>query len=164
MTPLYRHLTSLTPRACKEALDWIGGRTAEQAWDESPRGDWLIWWGHRLGLTPRDLVRGAVAAARCAPQGPSGEAALALVERWLAGEVVTASELWAAAAAEAAASAAAAAEAAASAARAWAAASAAAASALEAADPSIVARAVRTALPRPTEALRAIDGRAAVSL
>jgi hypothetical protein len=31
-------------RACEEAREWAGERTAEQAWDECSRANWLLWW------------------------------------------------------------------------------------------------------------------------
>lgn len=29
--------------ACREAIEWIGERTIEEAWNECPRGDWMLW-------------------------------------------------------------------------------------------------------------------------
>lgn len=30
--------------ACPEAIEWVGERrSARRAWEECPRGDWLIW-------------------------------------------------------------------------------------------------------------------------
>jgi hypothetical protein len=37
--------------ACKPALDWLGDRTPQQAWDECPDPRWMFWW---LGHTPHD--------------------------------------------------------------------------------------------------------------
>ena len=50
------------------------------------------WWLVHL-LAPRDAVRYAHWCASQVPQGPAGKAALALVERWLAGEPVTTEDL-----------------------------------------------------------------------
>ena len=33
--------------ACKSAVEWIGDKTKEQAWNECERGDWL-WWYLRI--------------------------------------------------------------------------------------------------------------------
>ena len=38
-------------RACGEARDWLGKRTPKQAWDECPRGDWMLWIAARIGIT-----------------------------------------------------------------------------------------------------------------
>jgi len=29
--------------ACRAAVDWIGGRTIEQAWQECRRSEWMVW-------------------------------------------------------------------------------------------------------------------------
>jgi hypothetical protein len=38
-------------KACAEALEWLGDRTPQQAWDECPDPRWMLWW---LGHTPHD--------------------------------------------------------------------------------------------------------------
>ena len=30
--------------ACEDAREWVGDKTAQEAWDTCPRGDWLMWW------------------------------------------------------------------------------------------------------------------------
>ena len=50
MTPLTKHLGSIL--ACSEAREWAGERTPQQAWDDTTRPDWLIWW--RLRVHPED--------------------------------------------------------------------------------------------------------------
>lgn len=30
--------------ACAPAMEWLGDRTPEQCYNESPRADWLLWW------------------------------------------------------------------------------------------------------------------------
>jgi hypothetical protein len=37
-----QHLKDI--EACEEARVWSGTRTAQQAWDECTRPDWLMWW------------------------------------------------------------------------------------------------------------------------
>ena len=49
-TPLTKHLGSIL--ACSEAREWAGERTPQQAWDDTTRPDWLIWW--RLRVHPED--------------------------------------------------------------------------------------------------------------
>lgn len=49
--------------ACEAARDWIGNRTAQQTWDECPRGDWLLWWCQRQKVTVRLLT---LAKGKCA--------------------------------------------------------------------------------------------------
>lgn len=47
---VHDHLQSLG--TCDDALAFVTGKTAQQAWDESERPDWLIWW--HLQLYPED--------------------------------------------------------------------------------------------------------------
>ena len=49
--------------ACKEAVDWIGDRSLEQAWKDCPRGDWLLWLAGRVEIDRKLLV---LAACKCA--------------------------------------------------------------------------------------------------
>ena len=51
-TNLQIHLAQIG--ACAEAHTWAGSRTAQQAWDECERADWLMWW---IGKTYRTHVR-----------------------------------------------------------------------------------------------------------
>ena len=30
-------------KACSDAVEWVGNRTAKQAWNECQRGDWMLW-------------------------------------------------------------------------------------------------------------------------
>lgn len=36
--------------ACELAVKWVGERSPRQAWEECPRGDWLLWWAGRCGV------------------------------------------------------------------------------------------------------------------
>jgi hypothetical protein len=49
--------------ACQEAVEWVGDRTFEQAWDECDRGDWMLWLAQKKGVDLRKLT---LAKARCA--------------------------------------------------------------------------------------------------
>lgn len=60
-TTLRRKLEELG--ACSDAVQWVGERTLKAAWNECPRGDWLLWLAPRLGVDRRLVVE---AACRCA--------------------------------------------------------------------------------------------------
>ena len=49
--------------ACKDAIDWVGDKTIEQALADSQRGDWLLWLAKKLDLPLNKLT---LAKARCA--------------------------------------------------------------------------------------------------
>jgi hypothetical protein len=53
-------------RACEEACQWAGERTAQQAWDECDRADWLLWWAAHAKIARKTFVRIACACARTA--------------------------------------------------------------------------------------------------
>jgi hypothetical protein len=42
--------------ACVAARHWAEGKTAQQMWDECPRGDWLLWLIKRLGNVKLPLL------------------------------------------------------------------------------------------------------------
>jgi hypothetical protein len=50
--------------ACSEARIWIGERTFEQAYNECPRGDWLLWLFDKTN--PDDIKRFTLAKGHCA--------------------------------------------------------------------------------------------------
>ena len=50
--------------ACRDAREWASDRTAQQAWDECERSDWLIWWASKAGADKKVLVRLACKFAR----------------------------------------------------------------------------------------------------
>ncbi len=54
--------------ACQDAREWAGDRTAEQAWAECDRADWLLWWAAKEGVDRKLLVRLACQFARTALQ------------------------------------------------------------------------------------------------
>jgi len=88
-TPNARRLAALLRRlgACHEGAEWASGRDLETAWNECPRGDWLLWLAGRLEIERTVLAR---AAARCAETAlqyvPAGEdrprQAIEAVLRW----------------------------------------------------------------------------------
>jgi hypothetical protein len=49
--------------ACEDARGWATGKTAKEAWDECPRGDWLLWWARKENVDKRVLT---LAKGRCA--------------------------------------------------------------------------------------------------
>jgi hypothetical protein len=49
--------------ACRKAVDWVGERTARQAWDECERGDWMLWYATKLKADRKLIVRAATAYA-----------------------------------------------------------------------------------------------------
>jgi hypothetical protein len=66
MTALQSHLASIG--ACSEACRWAKTRTAQQAWDETDRPDWLLWWSARVDVDLKIIVRITCAIARDALQ------------------------------------------------------------------------------------------------
>lgn len=51
--------------ACTEAIEWAERRRSwRRAWEDCPRGDWLLWYAERAGANRRDLVRAQAACAR----------------------------------------------------------------------------------------------------
>ena len=48
---------------CQEAIEWAGDRTVQEAWDECPRGDWMLWMYVRL--YPDNLRELTLAKAHC---------------------------------------------------------------------------------------------------
>ncbi len=96
--------------ACRDAREWVGNRTAQEAWDECERPDWLMWAienslpAKASLVVRRKVVRIACETARRAlPHVPKGEdrprLAIETAERWSSGEPVTPAELGAAGAA-----------------------------------------------------------------
>ena len=49
--------------ACQGAIDWLGDRDAKTAWEECPRGDWMLWCLHFKKVSKKLLV---VVACQCA--------------------------------------------------------------------------------------------------
>ena len=48
--------------ACSEAVEWVGDRTLEQAWNECERGDWMLWFAQMKRVDMRKMT---LAKARC---------------------------------------------------------------------------------------------------
>ena len=86
ITPLQKHLAEI--HACQEARGWAAERTAQQAWDECGRADWLLWWAAKTTVnTHQDIVRVACACAwralRFVPEGEQRpRLAIEAAERW----------------------------------------------------------------------------------
>ena len=149
--------------ACLSARKWVGKRTAEKAWRECPRGDWLLWIAAKGGVDRKKLVLAACACARLSLKYvPKGEKrplkAIETAEAWCDGKATLAQVRAAAAAAADAAAAAAAADAAAAAAAA-AYAYAAAYAAYAAADDAAYAAAAAAAAAYAADAADAADAR-----
>ena len=103
----------MTPRACQPAIDWVGDRTAREAWEQCERPDWLIWEAHHVLHIPTDTI--VECGIMCAAQVPQSLAWLLWARNWITGEDrsheaaadAAAAAAWAAEAHEAAAAAAA---------------------------------------------------------
>ncbi len=50
--------------ACADAVEWTGERTLKQAWEECPRGDWMLWLYAKL--YPKNLRELTLAKGHCA--------------------------------------------------------------------------------------------------
>ena len=50
--------------ACKEARDWVGDKTLEEAWNTCHRGDWMLWLYQRM--YPNNLRELTFAKGHCA--------------------------------------------------------------------------------------------------
>jgi len=77
--------------ACRPALEWLQARTLAEAWEQSERGDWLLWLAAKAGVDRRRLVLAACACARLAlVHVPPGEerprVAIETAEAWCRGE------------------------------------------------------------------------------
>jgi hypothetical protein len=88
ITPFQSYLARMD--ACCEARSWAAGRTAQQAWAECERPDWLLWWARAAKVDRRLLVRAACACARTVLQyAPAGEQrplrAIETAEAWCDG-------------------------------------------------------------------------------
>ena len=85
-TKLQAHLESIG--ACPPAREWAANRTPLQAWNQSPRADWLLWWAAKTDVNShQDIVRAACQCARLALRHvPAGELrplqAIEAAERW----------------------------------------------------------------------------------
>ena len=79
-------------RACDAATHWAESQpSAETAWRQCPRGDWLLWIAARIGIDRKLLARAACACARTAlPHVAAGEErpriAIEMAEAWARGE------------------------------------------------------------------------------
>jgi hypothetical protein len=75
--------------ACDEAVEWVGARDAIEAWNDCPRGDWLLW---ILGKLEADRKRLVLCAHECIEAAVLGIAhecvhrCLILAKRWAVGD------------------------------------------------------------------------------
>ena len=86
--------------ACTDAREWAGERTAQRAWDECERPDWLFWWAARANVDRKLIVRAGCQCARTALKYvTSGEGrplrAIETAEAWCDGKA-TIEEVYAA--------------------------------------------------------------------
>ena len=51
-------------KACKEAIEWVGDKTMKEAWQQCPRGDWMLWLYSKL--YPKNLREITLAKGYCA--------------------------------------------------------------------------------------------------
>lgn len=88
--------------ACSEAIEWAKGfETAQEAWDNCERGDWMLWFiGNTDTSEPyseerKPLVKVSFRCARLAWKRLSKEAktCVELHERWVNGENISIEEL-----------------------------------------------------------------------
>ncbi len=89
--------------ACRDAVDWSQGKTQQEAWDQSERGDWMLCWaGWNSGpIDSDDRKRLVLSACECARLALSdvedGEdrplKAIETAERWARGEDVAIDEV-----------------------------------------------------------------------
>jgi len=69
-------------KACSPAIEWVQGRTEEQAWAECERPDWMIWLAARRGVRLELLVEAAI---RCAQRVGTDVDWNTWADRWLSG-------------------------------------------------------------------------------
>ena len=77
--------------ACRDAVEWVGDKTLDDAWNTCERGDWRLWIAGRLDIDRKLLV---LAACECARTSlvyvPVGETrplrAIETAEAWCRGE------------------------------------------------------------------------------
>jgi len=113
MMTFKQQISDMTPRACQPAIDWVGDRTAREAWEQCERPDWLIGMAHHVLDIPTDKI--VECGIMCAAQVPQSLAWLLWARNWITGEDrsheaaadAAAAAAWAAEAHEAAAAAAA---------------------------------------------------------
>ncbi len=50
--------------SCNEAIEWVGDRTIEQAWEDCERGDWMLWFYAKQ--YPKNIRELTLAKSHCA--------------------------------------------------------------------------------------------------
>ena len=50
-------------KACNEAVEWAGRKSAKGAWQKCERGDWMLWIAAKAGIDRKALVLAACACA-----------------------------------------------------------------------------------------------------
>ncbi len=82
--------------ACSEALDWVGNRTLERAWNECEDIEWMLWAAEAVGIDKKVLVSAAcdfaATALRFVPQGEDRpRKAIRVTRAWVRGRASIAS-------------------------------------------------------------------------
>ncbi len=83
--------------ACRFSLDWIGNRSPREAWEEYPRGDYLLCCAARIGVERRFVVDAACDCVETVfhylPLGENRpQKTIAVLRRWVA-DLATADEV-----------------------------------------------------------------------
>lgn len=76
--------------ACQSSINWVGGKTLDQAWDECVRADWMIWLARVTDVDEKPLTLAKVKCARLAQHLMVDERslnALNVAEQFSRGEV-----------------------------------------------------------------------------
>ena len=72
MTDFTQKLKELN--ACKEAVEWVDGRSLRKCWQVADRGDWMLWLAAKVGVDRKLLVLAACDCAETALKHvPEGE-------------------------------------------------------------------------------------------
>ena len=87
---LQKHLASLG--ACPEAREWVGEKTAKEAWEQCERPDWLLWWAiyHTQRNSSDKILMAACDCARLLldfmPDDDHLRSVLKMAEKWIEDE------------------------------------------------------------------------------
>ena len=86
MSEFIQFLRSIS--ACDDAVDWVGEKSLQEAWETCPRGDWMLWLAHKMGVEKRVLVGTATecAATVYSLMSDAGKNAVAVGRRYAIGQ------------------------------------------------------------------------------
>ena len=77
-------------RACHDALDWVGRKSAKTAWEACERGDWMLWALRQFDVLDRrmSVTLACEFAERVVHRDKSGKGRIAIdtAREWLEGE------------------------------------------------------------------------------